>query len=83
MSRLNRGSNSLAVYLSQFNELKIVILEGAVTEDILCYYLTKGCGEPYATDLRRDDIYTYTEVLKYLQRQANTLTHLPGYNISS
>lgn len=80
--RSNRGSNSLAVYLSQFNELKMDIPEEDLTDIILCYYLTEGCGEPYATDLRRDGIYTYPEVYEYLQRQANTLTHFPGHNTS-
>lgn len=82
ISTLNRGSSSVAAYLNRFMELKLEISKDAISEDKYGYFLAKGCGEPYASDIRRGLLRTYPEVLAYLQRQANTWTNLPGYHVS-
>lgn len=80
---LKRGSNSLAAFLKEFTQLSREIPAGAFSDDALCVFLAYGCGEPFATDLRRCGLTTFQELFDYLQRQADTSEFLSEYNISS
>lgn len=79
---LKRGSNTLATFLKKFTEL-VQEIPGAFSDDALRIFLVDGCGEPFATDLRRCGITTFHEMFDYLQRQADTLEFYSDYNISS
>lgn len=69
--KLNRGSNSLSSYLEQFTELQQIIPAEHLTDAELYVFITEGCGEPFATDLRRYGITNFPDLLEYLQRQAD------------
>ncbi|KAF3992598.1 hypothetical protein FT663_02251 [Candidozyma haemuli var. vulneris] len=80
---LRREKQNLQSYLNSFTELARELPADVANDTTLSVALTEGCGEPYASDIRRLDLNTFTEQFEYLQRQANILHSLPEFAIAA
>lgn len=73
LARLKRGHHTIAAYLERFEDLLQKIPEGALTDRMLGLFLADGCGEPYASDIRRMGPQTYAKISEYLECQTITV----------
>lgn len=75
---ITRKNRSIEAYLVEPMCLLQKIPTEAYNEVLVRVCLISGGGEPYASELRRQNFKTFKELPHYLQRQVKTLTTFPA-----